>query len=247
MKFTPSQPCNVRTHTHSPMPSNIYKRVLKLTFKRNIPFVRLSTKIHTVKKEKEKKCSSKTATTKKQPIICNNIHGICFHMRVHFPLFSVVCLIPYVRREVSTFAWVPLPSSAMHTANTFHGNHISKCLNKRKQQQQQHLCLHISRVPLYQILVSPFCSWSLSCAHKQTSPPAQLDTGRTIGICVMHVIVYSVVIFILFASFAFLSYQHEQLCADGCRTMEMKRKQNRRERPKEMEKIMYLIAEWIII
>lgn len=105
----PSQKCayeynsrHYSQHTHSQMPFNIHKRVLKLTFKRNIPSF-AHRQSHRAKKcsneRRKKKSSPSNATTNMEYVL------ICEFISL---FFFAVCLVPYVRREVSTFAWVYL-------------------------------------------------------------------------------------------------------------------------------------------
>lgn len=79
---------------------------------------------------------------------------------------AVVCSVPYVRREVYGFGWLPdclmsMPSSLcsqahQHRHSTPDTNISSQQYLQNVERIKQHLCQHISRmVPLYRIFVSP--------------------------------------------------------------------------------------------
>lgn len=138
---------------------------------------------------------------------------------------AVVCSVPYVRREVYGFGWLPeclmsMPSSLcsqahQHRHSTPHTNISSQQYLQNVERKKQHLCQHISRmVPLYRIFVSPsFTSLRRGTyGENESNHPTnhhqheEHGTGREDMLCIsvcVCVIVYSVVIFILFASFAF--------------------------------------------
>lgn len=180
---------------------------------------------------------------KNESVICNNKNGMCFSYVSSFPSYcfcAVVCLVPYVCREVSTLPGYLCPSSTR--------KHISwqQYLQNAFWKKKYHLCLHISRVPLYRIRLSPFLSVALplfrsvhssSCAqqHQTLSLNRRAQVGSLSRIYVLYVcncIFSSHFHFIRF--FYILLYQHRAIMlADGYGMMA---------ETKRIKKFMYFIA-----
>lgn len=179
---------------------------------------------------------------------------------------AVVCSVPYVRREVYGFGWLPeclmsMPSSLcsqahQHRHSTPHTNISSQQYLQNVDRKKQHLCQHISRmVPLYRIFVSPsFTSLRRGTYGENESnhltnhhQHEEHGTGREDMLCIsvcVCVIVYSVVIFILFASFAFGSINmsnYALMAVEGKQRTKGGKKLNANTHP------TFSIREWIII
>lgn len=161
----------------------------------------------------EKKSPSYATTTTKMECVFLHVSS--------FPLyfFVVVCLVPYVRRKMSTLPRCLCPSSTCkHISWQQYLQNVWVFFFKN------HLCLHISRVPLYRTCLSSHTLSSFFSSLRITVL-LRAQTNTTTGVVnrraqvqstriyVMYVIVYSVVIFILFASFAFCSINSKQLCS----------------------------------